>query len=169
MTERKPAHIGFETWVDRQIREAQERGEFDNLPGHGKPIPDLHQPYHELWWVRNYLRREGLSAEALLPTSLQLRSELSRLPDTVRDLPTERAVRTAVHALNRRILEWLRAPSGPHVRIRPVNADDVVAQWRAARWAASRAAPQSPTGRAATAEPRSSRTRWWHRFLRRRP
>jgi hypothetical protein len=31
----------FETWADRQIREAEERGEFDDLPGKGKPIPDL--------------------------------------------------------------------------------------------------------------------------------
>ncbi|MEV0587999.1 DUF1992 domain-containing protein [Nonomuraea sp. NPDC050310] len=29
----------FKTWIDRQIREATERGEFDNLPGTGKPIP----------------------------------------------------------------------------------------------------------------------------------
>jgi len=29
------------TWVDLQIRQAQERGEFDNLPGAGKPIEGL--------------------------------------------------------------------------------------------------------------------------------
>ena len=30
--------IVFESAIDRQIREAQERGEFDNLPGRGKPL-----------------------------------------------------------------------------------------------------------------------------------
>ncbi len=29
----------FESWIDRQIRQAQERGDFDNLRGHGKPLP----------------------------------------------------------------------------------------------------------------------------------
>ena len=45
MTERKPSGVGFGTWVERQIREATARGEFDNLPGAGKPIEDL-DPVH---------------------------------------------------------------------------------------------------------------------------
>ena len=61
MTERKPPGIGFGTWVERQIREAAERGEFDNLPGAGKPIADLDKPHDELWWVKDKLRREHLS------------------------------------------------------------------------------------------------------------
>ena len=39
MTERKPREISFTSWIDRQINEAQERGDFDNLPGAGKPLP----------------------------------------------------------------------------------------------------------------------------------
>jgi DnaJ family protein C protein 28 len=35
----------WESWVDQQIREAQERGEFDNLPGTGKPIDLTPNPY----------------------------------------------------------------------------------------------------------------------------
>lgn len=41
----------WENWVDQQIREAQERGEFDNLPGTGKPIdltPNPHAQGQEL-------------------------------------------------------------------------------------------------------------------------
>jgi hypothetical protein len=41
MTERKPARMDFDSWVDQQIREATERGEFDNLPGKGKPLSNL--------------------------------------------------------------------------------------------------------------------------------
>ena len=38
MTERKPPGVSWETWIDRQIREGMERGDFDHLPGHGQPI-----------------------------------------------------------------------------------------------------------------------------------
>jgi len=68
MTERKPPGVSFESWIDRQIREAMERGEFDNLPGAGKPIPDLDKATDELWWIRQKMRSEGLSTEAALPT-----------------------------------------------------------------------------------------------------
>ena len=39
----------FESLVEQRIREAQERGEFDDLPGAGKPIPDIDAPHDELW------------------------------------------------------------------------------------------------------------------------
>lgn len=35
----------WESWLDQQIREAQERGEFDDLPGKGKPIDLTPNPY----------------------------------------------------------------------------------------------------------------------------
>ena len=35
----------WESWIDQQIREAQERGEFDNLPGKGKPLDLAPNPY----------------------------------------------------------------------------------------------------------------------------
>jgi Domain of unknown function (DUF1992) len=101
---------GHETVVERQIRLAQERGDFDDLPGRGKPLPGLDGPDDEHWWVKGYLRREGLSTEPLLPTPLQLRREAERLPATVADLPSEQAVRDVARDLNRRIASWLRAP-----------------------------------------------------------
>lgn len=39
MTERKPLGVSFESWIDKQIREATERGEFQNLPGAGSLFP----------------------------------------------------------------------------------------------------------------------------------
>jgi hypothetical protein len=131
VTERKPPDIGFETWVDKQIREATERGEFDNLPGAGKPLP--HRPDDELWWVKDFIRREGLPTEAMLPASLRLRKEVERLPSTVGSLRSEHAVREVVDSLNRRIMDWLRVPSGPQVHLVPVNVDEVVEQWHATR------------------------------------
>lgn len=140
MTERKPAGMSVESWIERQIRVAQERGELDNLPGSGKPLTGLGEPDDELWWVKNYVRREGLSTEALLPTPLRLRKEIERLPETVRELHTEQAVREVVETLNLRIVEWLRSPSGPRVPLRKVDADSVVEQWRSAKRADAAAA-----------------------------
>lgn len=133
MTERKPPGISFESWIDKQIREATDRGEFDNLPGAGKPIPGAGEPDDELWWVKNHLRRERVPTEALLPTSLRLRKEIERLPDTVNGLPSEQAVRDVVEKLNKRIIDWLRTPSGPQVQLIPLNTQHVLEQWRAVR------------------------------------
>lgn len=120
----------YESVVDRQIRLAQERGDFDNLPGTGKPLPGHGEPDDELWWVKGYIKREGLSTEPLLPTSLQLARQIERLPETVRKLRSEYAVREAVRELNNRIVAYLRAPTPPHVPVRPVDADEMVAAWR---------------------------------------
>ncbi|MCI2417313.1 DUF1992 domain-containing protein [Saccharopolyspora sp. K220] len=161
MTERKPPGTTFESWVEKQIRTAAERGAFDDLPGAGKPLPGAGAPVEDLWWVKDYIRREGLSGEALLPTPLQLRKEIERLPETIRELTTEQAVRDVAAELNRRIVEHLRAPIGPQVAVRPVNIDDVVEQWRAA---VPKPSQQSAPQAAGPSTPRKSR--WWHRFRR---
>jgi hypothetical protein len=155
----------YETAVEKQIRLAQERGDFDGLPGKGKPLPGLDGPDDEMWWVKGFLRREGLSTEVLLPTPLQLRREIERIPDTVRDLPTERAVRDVVSELNVRVVAWLRAPEGPRVPIRRVDADAVVARWRADRAERARAAPRPPraAGASGVDVPPSGRRWWWRR------
>ena len=171
MTERKPTGVDFETWIDRQIRTARERGDLDDLPGEGKPLPDMDKPRDELWWARDYVQREGLSTEALLPTPLQLRREIERLPDAVRGLSTEQAVRDAAEELNLRIVHWLRAPSGPRVPIAPVDVENVVEQWRADRAAATAADDTAnddtaigQTDRARPSETPLPRRRWWHRL-----
>ncbi|MEV1147840.1 DUF1992 domain-containing protein, partial [Micromonospora sp. NPDC049799] len=123
----------WEATVEAQIRSAQERGEFDNLPGMGKPIPGRNVPYDESWWIKSFLERESLPTDLLLPTPLLLRRRVEQVPAEVRDLPTEAAVRAYVAVLNREILAWLRNPSGPRVVVRPVNADEVVRGWRERR------------------------------------
>ena len=81
----QPGQFGWrqpqqETWVDRQIREAQERGEFDNLPGAGKPLGDLGDPNDSEWWVRRYIEREKLDVSGALPSPLVLRKEAASFP-----------------------------------------------------------------------------------------
>lgn len=46
--------------VEKRVQAAMERGEFEGLPGLGRPIPDLDAPYDEHWWVRKWMQREGL-------------------------------------------------------------------------------------------------------------
>jgi hypothetical protein len=160
--------VRYRSVVDEQIERAQQRGEFDNLPGKGKPLPGLHGPDDELWWVRGYVEREGLSGDTLLPPELRLRKEVQRLPDLVRELGTEDAVREAVRELNLEIVHWIRNPSGPNIVLGPVNADRIVAGWREHR----RARPPAPPSASAdapgvasagvpapAAEP--TRRRWW--------
>ena len=140
--------------VEAQIRSAQERGEFDNLPGAGKPIPGRGLPYDESWWIKSFLEREQVPTDLLLPTPLLLRRRIEQLPDEVRDLPTEQAVRTCVADLNAEIMAWLRNPSGPKVVVRPVDADAVVRRWQADRPATAPATP---------ADPRPPRRTWFRR------
>lgn len=144
MTQRIPAGMPIHNWVDRLIAEAQERGEFDNLPGAGKPLAGLDQPLDEDWWLRQKIRDDELPSDALLPPALQLRKEVRALPQTVRDLPDEATVRAMVSEVNQRVADWIRAPSGPVLPIAPARADDVVASWRAARSEARPASPRSP-------------------------
>ncbi|MFE9957436.1 DUF1992 domain-containing protein [Micromonospora sp. NPDC005299] len=150
----------WEAAVEAQIRSAQERGEFDNLPGAGKPIPGRDLPYDEGWWIRSFLEREQLPGDLLLPTPLQLRRRIENLPEEVRDLPTEESVRTYVAALNTEVVAWLRTPTGPRVVVRPVNADDVVRDWRAARERAAAERVAAATDPAAAPAPPRRRP-WW--------
>jgi hypothetical protein len=43
------ADRSWESLSERLIREAQERGEFDDLPLHGKPLPKRHNPHAGDW------------------------------------------------------------------------------------------------------------------------
>ena len=119
----------YESWVERQIREAIERGEFDNLPGAGKPIPGLNGRDDEDWWVKGLLEREKLPMP--LPTSLALRREIARLPETLADVPTEEGVRAIVSDLNERIRDtYRRRVDGPPLVIGVVDVEATVAEWR---------------------------------------
>jgi len=130
MTERKPPDLSFTSWIDRQINEAAERGAFDNLPGAGKPLPKRTSEDAAQAWLRDYLRREGVSADELLPIPLRLRKETARLAETVQDLRSEQEVRAVVADLNRRIIEWRRVPTGPPVFLKLVDTEAMVSTWR---------------------------------------
>ena len=64
-------------WVDLQVRRAMERGEFDDLPGAGKPIRGLDGNHDPNWWVKSLIEREQITG--VLPPALALRKEDAEL------------------------------------------------------------------------------------------
>jgi hypothetical protein len=131
MTERKPPGVSFETWADKQIRDAERRGEFTGLEGAGKPLPSLDEPYDPLWWVRRKMQTEGLSA---LPPSLVLRKRAEDAEAAAMAAPTEAQVRRIIGAVNEELREALRRPpQGPPLMRGLFDVEQVVADWRAAR------------------------------------
>ena len=179
VTERKPQGMGFTSWVDQQIADAERRGVFDDLPGAGKPLnlTPSGGDYGEAW-VRDYARREGVQPDEFLPTPLRLRREIERLTEAVGGFRSEAEIREVAGDINRRIVEWRRIPVGPPIHVRLVNVDDLVARWRAAQAArpqsgrpqsgradtnAGAADASSRTSQPPQAPPgtRSSRPRWW--------
>ena len=93
----KPEHQSWDSWIEQQIQEARADGAFDQLEGHGKPIPGLLEPYDPLWWVKKLLEREKLS---VLPLALEIRARVDRAVEVLWTLATETEVRARVTAIN---------------------------------------------------------------------
>ncbi|TQK52606.1 uncharacterized protein DUF1992 [Streptomyces sp. SLBN-118] len=131
MTERKPPGVSFESWVDKQIRDASERGDFKDLPGFGKPLPDDTAPYDELWWVKGKMHREGVS---VLPPTLALRKEAEDAREAAGRAATESRVRHILTEINEKIEAAIRRPpAGPPPGLAPFDVEAVVHEWRAGR------------------------------------
>jgi hypothetical protein len=148
-----------QTWVDLQIRQAMERGDFDDLPGAGKPIADLGTEHDPDWWLKRLVERERI---AVLPPSLQLRKEDAELDDRLDGLAAESEVRREVEEFNARVLRARYTPSdGPPLITQPRDVDATVAAWRERR-----AARRTRSAREAPVEP-PRRRRWlrWRREI----
>jgi hypothetical protein len=131
MTERKPPGTSWETWIDAQIRVATEAGAFDNLPGAGKPLPNLGQEHDPLWWVKQLVQREQIS---MLPPSLELLRKVETELAAIEELHDEATVRHRVAALNVEIAKInATAVEGPPTRLGTLDVDQVLARWRLAR------------------------------------
>ncbi|WP_436758338.1 DUF1992 domain-containing protein [Streptosporangium sp. V21-05] len=140
MTERKPPGVSFETWIDRQIREAAERGEFDNLPGTGKPLPGEGKPHDEMWWIKQKMLEENLAFP--LPGTLALRKEAEEAVAEAMGARTEAEARAIVDGMNDRIREsYARPLSGPPLFQPLIDVEKTVADWRALHPAEERPAP----------------------------
>jgi hypothetical protein len=125
----------WESPVEKAIREAQERGEFDNLPGAGRPLRSLGNPEVEDpdWWVKSLVERENLDLSGAMSPSMVLRKEAAGFPESLLDLRTEVSVRAVLDDYNQRVREdRLRPAVGPRspVWARIVDVDEMVDRWR---------------------------------------
>jgi len=114
-------------YVDLQIQRAIERGEFDNLPGAGKPLENLDSDPD--WWLKKLIEREQITG--VLPEALQLRKDDAEL-DAVLDKETsERVVREHLETFNRRVVAARRQLQGGPPVITPTrDVEAEVAAWR---------------------------------------
>ena len=155
MTGRKPGGSSFESWVERQVREAAERGEFDGLRGAGQPLHGLDRPFSAEEWAADKARREGFDVTAMLPPALALRREREVLLRDLAELRSAAEVEAVAEDFNARVRELYRRPAdGPLVVVALLDAGEL-----RERWAASRPAPPPPP--APPAE--RARRRWWRR------
>ena len=108
-----------------------EQGAFDNLPGAGKPLPNIDQEYDPLWWVRQLVQREQVS---MLPPSLKLLRKVETELATIGKLPDEATVRRRIAALSVEIAKInATVVEGPPTRLGTLDVVQVVARWRRSR------------------------------------
>ena len=128
---RKPPGVSWESWVDQQIREGMERGEFHDLPGKGKPQEGMTGFRDEDWWLKAKLRAEKLS---YLPPTLRIRKEVEEARAAIGKASREDVVRAIVADINDRIRDVnRRGAEGPPSTVMPLDVEAVVNQWRETR------------------------------------
>ncbi|MFK3669886.1 DUF1992 domain-containing protein [Leifsonia aquatica] len=114
--------------IENAIQQAIRRGDFDDLPGAGKPLPGLTGTHDPDWWIRRKIEREQLTG--LGPPALTLRTEDTEFADRLDRLGSERAVREHVEDFNRRVREARRQLQGGPPVVTPMrDADAEVAAW----------------------------------------
>ena len=108
-----------------------ERGDFDDLPGAGKPIADLGEHHDPDWWIKKLVERENI---AVLPPSVQLRKEDAELDARLDKLTREDDVRRELDDFNKRVVAArYRLPEGPPLVTMPRDVEATVAAWNERR------------------------------------
>jgi hypothetical protein len=135
------------TWVDQQLRIAMERGDFDDLPGYGKPIEDLGVEHDPDWWIKKLVEREQI---AILPPALALRKDDAELDARLDRINIESEVRREVEDFNARVRKAIytppTGPSGPPVITQRRDVEAEVDAWRERRTDSVSAVSNSSSG-----------------------
>lgn len=139
-------------YVETAIQQAMRRGDFDDLPGYGKPLEGLGDHHDPDWWIRRKIQTEQLSG--LGPPALMLRTEDAEFAARADELTGEADVRDYVEDFNRRVIGARRQlQGGPPVVTATRDVEAEVAAWRQRRAAPTVASP--PPGEL------RPRRRWW--------
>jgi Domain of unknown function (DUF1992) len=155
-------------WVDLQIQEAMKRGDFDNLPGAGKPIEGLGAQHDPDWWLKKLVEREKIS---VLPPALQLRKDDAELDAGLDRHTAESEVRRMLEEFNARVMHARYTPvDGPPLVTMPREVDGEIDAWRERRLDRRRAAEAERAAAAAeraaaagSTRDQSTRRRWFRR------
>lgn len=88
--------------VEEKIKEAQKRGEFDNLPGHGKPlkIEDDSNIPEDLRLAYKILKNADC-----LPPELQLKKEIRQMEDMLENMSDEKEKYRQIKRINYKIMQ----------------------------------------------------------------
>ena len=147
-------------WVDLQIQEAMKRGDFDNLPGAGKPIKGLGTAHDPDWWLKKLVEREKIS---VLPPALQLRKDDAELDAKLDRHTAESEVRRELEEFNARVMKARYTPvDGPPLITMPRDVEAEVDAWRERRLARRREAAARQAA-APAPQPAAPRRRWFRR------
>lgn len=126
-------------FVENSLQQAIRRGDFNRLPGAGKPLPDLGGAHDPDWWIRRKIETEKLTG--LGPPALTLRVEHAEMAERLDAIAREADVREAVEDFNRRVIEARRQLlGGPPVVTPTVDVAGEVAAWNERRRAREAAA-----------------------------
>jgi len=93
---------GYEKIVEQRIKEAMENGEFENLPGKGKPIPiedDSHVP-EDLRLAYKLLKNADCPPPALLE-----KKEILQMEDMLASVPDEKERYKLIKKINFKIMK----------------------------------------------------------------
>lgn len=136
----RPAAVNVASIADTAIEQAIRRGDFDDLPGAGKPIPGLGDHHDPDWWIRRKMHTEKLTG--LGPAALTLRVEDAALSDRLDALHREAEVRETLEDFNRRVRHArMQLNGGPPVITPTRDIDAEVTAWRERRSPRAQAQP----------------------------
>jgi len=94
--------FAFQKIIEKRIQDAQNNGDFDNLPGKGKPI-DLEDDRNIPEDLR--LTYKILRNADCLPPELQLKKEIRVMEDMLDDIPDEKEKFRHIKKINYKIMQ----------------------------------------------------------------
>ncbi|MFJ4223138.1 DUF1992 domain-containing protein [Microbacterium sp. NPDC089695] len=134
------AAVDRAAYIETAIQVAIRRGEFDDLPGAGKPLEGLGTHHDPDWWIRRKIETENITG--LGPPAIMLRAEDAGLGARLDALGREGDVREALEDFNRRVIEARRQlQGGPPVVTATRDVEAEVVAWRERRESRRAAAP----------------------------
>ena len=92
----------FQKIIEKRIKDAQKRGEFDDLPGTGEPLKleDDSQIPEELRLAYKILKNADC-----LPPELELKKEIRQMEDMLENIPDEKEKYRQIKKINYKIMQ----------------------------------------------------------------